>query len=144
MRTIAAALMACALGACATQPTTTRAHAGTAADAAHAMVAVIETAGLGIRIAAHERSLGTYVPVLLAEAEEDGTAIRDAFDAIQPPVASSDGVRSRLSAILGVAVDQLSRARISARRDAMQQLGSVGLDLRRTSDALRAVEHELG
>ena len=76
----------------------------------------VQTAVIGIQAADRHSLPAAYISVLLGDAEEDASSAADTFAGIQPPDERSDRIRQRTLNVVDEAVDELSEARIVARR----------------------------
>jgi hypothetical protein len=113
-RAVAVALLA--LTSCVGPARSFGSYEGKAGATADDMRAAVETARLAVGVASRGRAFAPYLSVVLAEAEDDASAVEGAFDSIQPPDTRSDRLRGRLDAVLSDAVSILSELRIAARR----------------------------
>jgi alkanesulfonate monooxygenase SsuD/methylene tetrahydromethanopterin reductase-like flavin-dependent oxidoreductase (luciferase family) len=131
-RALAVTLLA--LTACVGPARSFGSYEGKAGATADDMRAAVGTASLAAELAGRDRAFAPYLSVVLADAEEDASAVQGAFDSIQPPDTRSDRLRGRLDAMLSQAVSTLGQLRIAARR------GKLGLlpDLARALPALSA------
>jgi hypothetical protein len=132
----AIALVLLAATACVAPARSFDAYEGKAADTADSALSAVETGRLAAETAGRDDSFATTLSVVLADAESDASGARSIFESIQPPDTRSDQLRTQLDAILGRAVDGLSRLRITARRGEISALP-------RVAQPLAAVSHDL-
>jgi hypothetical protein len=114
------------------------AYEGKAVATADQMASAVETARLTAEVAATSNGLGPYLSVALADAEEDATSIRDAFDSIQPPDDRADGLRDQFDGLLSHAASTLSEMRIAARRGDFGRIEALAGPLQALSQQLHA------
>jgi hypothetical protein len=94
-------------------PTTYEHKAAATAATASSNVA---TAAMLARAGAEDRATFPYLSVVISESEDGLAAARSTFDAIQPPDEASEDVRDELDALLDVAGEDVTAARVAIRR----------------------------
>ena len=110
---------------------------GKAATTAKSALSVVETVRLVARAAAEGKAMGTYVDVVVSDAEESLDGLSGTFGSIQPPVERADTVREALSGMLDDALSHVADVRIAARRGDLAELGRVAEPLANDADVLR-------
>lgn len=90
-----------------------RGKAVTTADAAQSDVA---TTLLALDAVLSGNSFGPYTSLVVSDAEDALAGVQGTFGSIQPPDAHADALRTELNALLSTAGDDVSTARIAARR----------------------------
>ncbi|MFL5796891.1 MAG: hypothetical protein ACJ77A_03020 [Actinomycetota bacterium] len=96
----------------------------------------VETTILAIRDVLANDAFAPYLSVTIRDAEDDASSAQSQFDSIQPPDASSDRLRTTVSAILSDASETVSRARIAIRRGDAGALAGLRRPLGRLSKKL--------
>jgi hypothetical protein len=135
-----AVLVAVTLTGCVSPSRTDDDYEHKAANTAEAVASSVNTARVGVRAAANGKVFGPYLSRLLAEAEEDADAARQAFDSVQPPSDHADGVHDHLDAILTDALDVLRSLRIAVRRSDFAHLPAIADPLAGIADKLDEFE----
>jgi hypothetical protein len=110
---------------------------GKAATTARSALSVVETVRLVARAAAEGKAIGTYVAVVVSDAEESLDGLSGTFASIQPPVRRADPVREALSGMLDDALGHVAEVRIAARRGDLADLGRVAEPLANDAEVLR-------
>ncbi|MFC9295117.1 hypothetical protein ACFTWH_18695 [Streptomyces sp. NPDC057011] len=138
-------LAACCLPAtgCAGSSRTDEDYQLKAANTAEAAASAVGTARLAVLAAGRGNASGSYLSVLLGEAEKDLAGAEQAFTSRQPPSEAADRVRDQVSEALTEAGDALAAARISARRGEASELGGHAADLSRAKARLERLEEQL-
>jgi hypothetical protein len=116
VRRAVAALLFVGLTACVSPARSYDAYESKAASTAEEALAAIGTAQLTLRAAVSRKAFAPYLTVLVAEAEDEASAVQGTFDGIQPPDARSDDLQQALDKILEDAGSVLQDLRIAARR----------------------------
>jgi hypothetical protein len=111
-----------------------------AAATAAAAASNVATAALLAEAGSEGRAMFPYLSVVISEAEDGLGAARTTFDAIQPPTVESELVRDELGALLDVAADDLTEARIAIRRGDATDLADLAQRLRGDVVSLQAFE----
>jgi hypothetical protein len=96
----------------------------------------VETARLAARAGSDGDAFGSYVSVLLSEAEGGLGHAQETFLGIQPPDRRADALRSRLGGLLSRSQDRVSALRISARRGDLDRLERQARPLGRLANEL--------
>ena len=112
-------------------------YEGKAATTAKSALSVVETVRLVARAAADGKAIGTYVDVVVSDAEESLDGLSGTFGSIQPPAERGDRVRDALTGMLDDALDHVAEVRIAARRGDLADLGRVMEPLGHDADVLR-------
>ena len=110
---------------------------GKAATTARSALSVVETVRLVARAAAEGRVIGTYVDVVVSDAEESLDGLSGTFGSIQPPAGPADEVRDALTALLDEALGHVAEVRIASRRGDLAGLGRVAEPLAHDAEGLR-------
>jgi hypothetical protein len=87
------------------------------ANTAEALNGVLGTVEVAVRVVARDRVPAPYISVTFAEADDDAASTQGNFDAIQPPSAAADALRSKLDDAMQKTVSMLDDLRIAARRN---------------------------
>ncbi len=85
------------------------------ANTAETLAGVLGTVEITLRVV--HRTPAAYLSVTVAEADDDAVATAGNFDAIQPPSAAADKLRSRLDDVMSRTTSMLDDLRIAARRN---------------------------
>ena len=112
-------------------------YEGKAATTAKSALSVVETVRLVVRAAAEGKVIGTYVDVVVTDAEESLDGLSGTFGSIQPPAERADRVREALAGILDDALGHVADVRIAARRGDLADVGRVAEPLAHDADVLR-------
>ncbi|HEY4377126.1 MAG TPA: hypothetical protein VGM93_08195, partial [Acidimicrobiales bacterium] len=104
----------------------------------------VETTILGIEATERHHLPAAYVSVLLAEAEDDASAVDGTFRSIQPPDEHSDALHKQATDLVSDAVDDLAQARIVARRGDLAALSPLLKGLRATAARLQQMSDRVG
>lgn len=110
---------------------------GKASTTAKSALSVVETVRLVARAAADGKAIGTYVDVVVSDAEESLDGLSGTFGSIQPPAGRADEVRDMLTGILDDALGHVAGVRIAARRGDLADLGRVAGPLAHDAEVLR-------
>lgn len=87
------------------------------ANTAETLNGVLGTVEVAVRAVARDRVPAPYISVTFAEADDDAASTQGNFDAIQPPSAAADALRSKLDDTMQKTVTMLDDLRIAARRN---------------------------
>ena len=140
-RAVVPALLLMPLVACVSHPVgparTMAKYDGKAATTAKSALSVVETVRLVARAAADGKAIGTYVDVVVSDAEESLDGLSGTFGSIQPPAERADEVRETLSGMLDDALGHVGEVRIAARRGDLADLGRVAEPLAHDAEVLR-------
>lgn len=98
-----------------------RGKAVTTADAAHSDVSTVL---LVLDATLNGKSFGPYASLVVSDAEGALAGVQGTFGSIQPPDSHADALRTELNALLSTAGDDVSRARIAARRADSNAMGN--------------------
>jgi hypothetical protein len=104
----------------------------------------LKTASLTVDAAGRDRTFPPFVAVSLSEAETAVSGAQGSFESIQPPGASSDRLRAKLTPLLDDATAALADARIAARRNDADALAATAEPLEQATRRLEAFEEALG
>jgi hypothetical protein len=148
VRTAKKALTALAVAvlctACVGPARTSNDYTRKASTSLHDTRSAVETARLGVDAASAGRATGPYLSVLLADAEEQASAVQSTFASIQPPNRDSDRLRDDVDKLLSEAVSVLADLRIAARRGDTAGITDKGPALDDLNERLAAFEERLG
>jgi hypothetical protein len=115
-----------------------------AANTAKAVASALETARLASEGAGRGKLTGSYVSVIVGEAETDATAAQSTFESYQPRSAAADKLRNDIDALVSDAVDGIVALRITARRGQLDRLATISKQLGPVSTALQQVQDKYG
>jgi hypothetical protein len=119
-RVAAGLAVLCVLGVCtgcASSSRTDDDYRHKVANTAEALNGVLGTVEVAVRVVARDRVPAPYISVTFADADDDAASTQSNFDAIQPPSAAADALRSKLDDAMQKTVSMLDDLRIAARRN---------------------------
>ncbi len=111
----AVALIAVLLTGCASSSRTDDDYRHKVANTAETLSGVLGTVEVTLRVV--HRVPAAYLSVTIADADDDAVATAGNFDAVQPPSAAADQLRSRLDDVMTRTTSMLDDLRIAARRN---------------------------
>ena len=97
------------------------------ANTAETLNGVLGTIEITLRVV--HRTPAPYLSVTFAEADDDASSTAGNFDAIQPPSAVADQLRSQLDGVMQQTVSMLDDLRIAARRNRTNELADLAKPL---------------
>ena len=141
-RGVTLGLAAVLLGGCVTPATGSDSYRDKAVTSVRAATSEVATAALTVRLLLRDRVLEPYADETITAAEVALGSIATTFESVQPPT-GDDGVRHRVSTLLGDAGDAVADARIAARRSDTAGLRAAQRNLRQVSARLSAADKAL-
>ena len=97
-------------------------YEGKATTSAKGALSDVATVQLTAQTASKGKALGSYVDVVVSDAEEALSKTQGTFDSIQPPDDKADQLQSELDQILSDALDHVRDVRVAARRGELSSL----------------------
>ena len=113
-----------------------------AQNSAEAALSSVETTRLVLQLARDGDAPGTYLSVLVGEAETDVSSVEGGFASVQPPDHESDELRREVGDALHEASDVISEVRIAVRRNQLSSLDQFSEPLAKVSDDLKRLSGE--
>jgi len=141
-RTVATVLLALVTTGCVGPSRTSGDYRDKAGSTAAAAESAAQTALLAVHAQTKGNAPGTYLSVILGEAEEHVGTAQNQFDSVQPPNTQADQLRGALDNLLSQASDVLSALRIAARRGQLDQLAKIAQPLEKLSKKLDQIQQE--
>jgi hypothetical protein len=112
------------------------------ANTAETLNGVLGTVQLALKVT--NRAPAPYLSVTFAEADDDASATVGNFDAIQPPSATADQLRTQLDSVMQDTVSMLDDLRIAARRNRTTELAALAKPLPQLQARLSQLEDVAG
>jgi hypothetical protein len=129
------------LAGCTTNSPGTAGYESRAATTAERMTSPVATGQLLAELGKRGNLLGAYAKTATTNALDEADSIQSGFNQVQPPGASSERLRQRLSPLLQRSTDALVDLRIAARKGDLHALGRFVPRLQRLARELERFQH---
>jgi hypothetical protein len=131
-------------GGCAGSSRTDDDYRHKVANTAQALNGVLGTVEVAVRVVARDRVPAPYISVTFAEADDDAASTQGNFDAIQPPSAAADDLRTKLDDAMQKTVSMLDDLRVAARRNRSSEIPGLAKPLHDLQLTLSKLEDVAG